>query len=97
MEENDFGPRSFNYWNYEIIKSTIEGNDLVLIIQLRFTTGTLKFVDIKDFNERKDIISKCIFSIQHKDMDDHYKVYRIEFLDQSNLDIIAKNKVYTEQ
>ena len=96
MEENDFGPRNFNYWNHQVIKATIEENDLVLLIQLRFTTGTLKFVDVKDFEKRDDIISKKFFSCQHKDLDDHYKLYRIEFIDESTMDIIAKNKVYME-
>ena len=96
MNENGFGPHNFDYWDCEVIKSAIEGNDLILTIRRGFTTGILKFVDIKDFNERNDIISKNIFCLQHRNLDDHYKLYRIQFIDESIMDIIAKNKAYTE-
>ena len=79
MKENDFGPHNFDYWDCELIKSTIEGNDLILTIRRGFTTGILKFVDIKDFNERNDIISKNIFCLQHRNLDDNYKLYRIQY------------------
>ena len=96
MSENDFGTRNFDYRECKILTFSIDEGDLTKTLGRGFSRSILRFFDVKELSSEDDFISKTIFCIWQKALENGYIAYRFEFDEGGFGSIIAKSKEYTE-
>lgn len=90
------GPYDFKCKDYFIHDCTLDGDTLELHLLYRGAASVLRFNGVTDAPKREKFISKYIFGIKKKSIDDTYSVLRIEYVDRDYVDICALSKEFEE-